>query len=58
MRILGVDPGSRLTGYGCIDQLGQKIQLVAHGTLKLAKTTGKAMIPLEDRLLSLYEGLT
>lgn len=58
MRILGVDPGSRLTGYGCIDWNNQRIQLVTHGTLKLANTSGKATIPLENRLFSLYEGLS
>jgi crossover junction endodeoxyribonuclease RuvC len=58
MRILGVDPGSRLTGYGCIDLLGNQIRHVTHGTLKLANTSGKATIPLEDRLLSIYEGLS
>jgi crossover junction endodeoxyribonuclease RuvC len=58
MRILGVDPGSRLTGYGCIDSIGNQIRHVGHGTLRLANTSGKATIPLEDRLLSLYEGLS
>jgi crossover junction endodeoxyribonuclease RuvC len=58
MRILGVDPGSRLTGYGCIDWVNQKIQLVTHGTLKLANTSGKATVPLEERLLSIHRGLS
>lgn len=58
MRILGVDPGSRLTGYGCIDWEKQKLRHVAHGTLRLANTGGKATIPLEMRLLSIYKGLT
>ena len=58
MRILGVDPGSRLLGYGCIDWVGNSIVHVTHGTLKLANTSGKAVVPLEERLFSLYEGLT
>jgi crossover junction endodeoxyribonuclease RuvC len=58
MRILGVDPGSRLTGYGCVDQMGNKLRHVAHGTLHLSKTSGKATIPLEDRLFTLYQGLS
>lgn len=58
MRILGVDPGSRLTGYGCIDIAGNQLVHVAHGTLKLSNTSGKATIPLENRLLSIYQGLT
>jgi crossover junction endodeoxyribonuclease RuvC len=58
MRILGVDPGSRLTGYGCIDWKDRQLRHVAHGTLRLSNTSGKAVIPLENRLLSLYQGLT
>ena len=58
MRILGIDPGSRLLGFGCIDWVGSSIVHVAHGTLKLANTSGKAVIPLEERLFSIYEGLT
>lgn len=58
MRILGIDPGSRLTGYGCIDSVGNQLKLVSHGTLRLANTSGKAVIPLEDRLLSIYQGLS
>src|SRR6478736_9825912 len=58
MRILGVDPGSRLMGYGCVDLVGKSLQHVTHGTLRLANTGGKATIPLEERLLSIYEGLT
>lgn len=58
MRILGVDPGSRLTGYGCVDGVGNQIKSVTHGTLRLANVSGKAVIPLEERLLGIYEGLT
>jgi crossover junction endodeoxyribonuclease RuvC len=56
-RILGVDPGSRLTGFGVVDVVGNEIRHVTHGTLKIASTTGKATIPLEDRLLEIYKGL-
>jgi crossover junction endodeoxyribonuclease RuvC len=58
MRILGVDPGSRLTGYGCVDLVGNQLRHVCSGTLRLSNTGGKAVIPLEERLLSIYEGLT
>lgn len=56
-RILGVDPGSRLTGYGVIDFVGNQLKHVAHGTLRLSNTGGKAVIPLEERLLLIYEEL-
>lgn len=58
MRILGIDPGSRLTGYGCVDWIGNQLHVVTHGTLKLANTSGKATVPLEVRLLSIYQGLS
>ena len=58
IRVLGVDPGSRLTGYGIVDWYDSKIAHVAHGTLKLASTTGKATIPLENRLLDIHKGLS
>lgn len=58
VRILGVDPGSRLTGYGCVDLIGKQLRLVTHGTLKLSNTSGRAEIPLEHRLLLIHEGLS
>src|SRR3989442_1736355 len=58
MRILGVDPGSRLTGFGVIDLIGNQMVHIASGTLRLSNTGGKAVIPLEERLLSIYEGLS
>lgn len=35
-RILGIDPGLRLTGFGVIEKVGDKIQYVASGTIKTA----------------------
>jgi crossover junction endodeoxyribonuclease RuvC len=58
MRVLGVDPGSRLTGYGCVDLIGNQLRHVLHGTLRLANTSGKATVPLEERLFLIYEGLS
>ncbi len=57
MRILGVDPGSRLTGYGCVDVEGGKVRLVTHGVLKVAGIHAKELLPLEKRLLLIYQGL-
>jgi crossover junction endodeoxyribonuclease RuvC len=34
IRILGIDPGSRITGYGVIDQDGQHIHYVASGCVR------------------------
>ena len=33
-RILGIDPGSRLTGFGVLDFVGDKPAYVASGTIK------------------------
>ncbi|MEO5969710.1 MAG: crossover junction endodeoxyribonuclease RuvC [Bdellovibrionia bacterium] len=58
MRILGVDPGSRLTGYGCIEGVGNRFLHIGHGTLRLSSASGKSVASLEDRLLLLYQGLS
>ena len=45
VRILGIDPGSRLTGYAVIDSLGSNAGVVEHGVVKLP-----AKQPLPERL--------
>jgi crossover junction endodeoxyribonuclease RuvC len=35
MIILGVDPGSRLLGYGLIEKKGNQLRVVDHGTIQL-----------------------
>ena len=35
MIILGIDPGSRLLGYGVIEKTGIHIQVIEHGTIRL-----------------------
>lgn len=37
MHILGIDPGLRLTGYGCIDALGENASLVEAGVFRLGR---------------------
>ena len=34
VRILGIDPGSRITGFGVIDVIGQNQHYVASGCIK------------------------
>ena len=36
MRILGIDPGSRLTGYGIIEQHGSQLRYVSSGCLRVS----------------------
>ncbi|MFH1550818.1 MAG: crossover junction endodeoxyribonuclease RuvC [Planctomycetota bacterium] len=52
MRILGIDPGLRITGYGVIDADGDSISLVEAGTI-----TTEDSAPLEDRLGEIYRGV-
>lgn len=34
VRILGIDPGLRITGFGVIEKVGQKLQYIASGCIK------------------------
>lgn len=51
-RILGIDPGSRVTGYGVIDVMGASISYVASGCIRTADGA------LEQRLAQIYAGLS
>jgi crossover junction endodeoxyribonuclease RuvC len=51
LRILGVDPGSQVTGFGVIDQLRGKLALVEQGCIK----AGRGDFP--SRLQAIYEAL-
>ena len=52
MRILGVDPGSRRTGYGVIDARGGRTTHLVHGII--AAGNGE----FTDRLATLFAGLS
>ena len=52
IRIIGIDPGSRITGYGIIDRLGSNLGFVTCGVIR---TEGSDSI--NNRLLLIYEGL-
>ena len=52
MRIFGVDPGSRRTGYGCIETSGSRHRLIVCGAL-----SAPADAPLPDRLRAVHGGL-
>ena len=36
MRLIGLDPGLRLTGWGVIDVDGNRLRHVAHGVIKVS----------------------
>ncbi|MBX7105815.1 MAG: crossover junction endodeoxyribonuclease RuvC [Gemmataceae bacterium] len=51
MRILGIDPGLRITGYGVIDAGPGAVRIVEAGVVRPAGTD------LASRVASLYDGL-
>lgn len=51
MRVLGIDPGLRLTGYACLDGLGETPAIVEAGVFRLAPS-GRAG-SVSDRLFEL-----
>lgn len=52
MRILGIDPGSRFTGYGVVEHVGNKARFLHCGTLSL----GNGEVP--GRLGAIFTGLS
>lgn len=50
--ILGLDPGYALVGYAFIRKIGNTLVLLACGVIRTS-----AHMPLEDRLLSIYQQL-
>jgi len=51
IRILGIDPGSRLTGYGVVELRGDKAIAVSHGCLRVGEGE------LAQRLKLIHQGL-
>ncbi len=57
MRILGIDPGLRLTGYGVVDYKPLRPALVDGGVIRLATTESIAdrLVELETELGALFD---
>ena len=53
MRILGIDPGSHVTGYGIIEKKGNYLRHVIHGEIKSKKDS-----LLSAMLISIYQQLS
>ncbi|OGQ88120.1 MAG: crossover junction endodeoxyribonuclease RuvC [Deltaproteobacteria bacterium RIFOXYD12_FULL_56_24] len=51
-RILGIDPGSRATGYGVIDHQGHALTFVTCGVIRTSEKK-----PFPERLEEIYEGI-
>ncbi len=52
IRILGIDPGSRVTGYGVVDQDGQQLRYIASGCVRAQGAS------LAERLGIIFDGVT
>ena len=52
MRLLGLDPGLRNTGWGVIEATGNRLRHVANGVVR---SQGDA--PMAERLLQIHDGL-
>jgi crossover junction endodeoxyribonuclease RuvC len=53
MRIIGIDPGTGILGFGVIDARGGRMKLVTAGVIRTPAHT-----PLPERLEEIYNGLT
>ena len=39
MKVLGIDPGSRITGYGVVELIGNKLKLIDSGVIRTKEKT-------------------
>lgn len=60
IRIMGIDPGSRTTGYGIIDRVGSNLGFVACGTIRTdsGEEINKRLVKIYDGLLGVIERYT
>lgn len=52
MRILGIDPGTGILGFGVVDSVRGKCTMVTAGVVRTPAHT-----PLEDRLVEIYDAI-
>jgi crossover junction endodeoxyribonuclease RuvC len=53
MRVLGIDPGSLVTGFGVVEEQANRLHVLAWGAIR---TTTRQ--PLYERLRRIYDGLS
>jgi crossover junction endodeoxyribonuclease RuvC len=53
IRVLGIDPGTRVTGWGVVETHGPRARRIASGVVRAGDKRA-----LEDRLCAIAEGLT
>jgi len=52
MRVLGIDPGSRITGYGIVEKQGNRLVHIDNGALQVGSS-----VDFSARLDTIYRGL-
>lgn len=52
MRVIGIDPGTAITGWGVVEGEGDDLELIAYGAVTTAAGT-----PLPQRLQTIYQEL-
>ncbi|HEY8355090.1 MAG TPA: crossover junction endodeoxyribonuclease RuvC [Methylophilaceae bacterium] len=57
VRILGIDPGLRQTGFGVIEKTGERLNYVASGTIKTTTGKGADIEDLPTRLKIILDSL-
>ncbi len=58
MRFLGIDPGLRITGYGCVDSRTLEPTLIEAGVFRLKADRDGERVPIADRLVELHRDLS
>ncbi len=58
MRVLGIDPGSRIMGFGCVDRIGNQLRHVADGSFHILEELSKSSDGFAERLLVIHQRLT
>ena len=52
MRVLGIDPGYAIVGWGVVEYIGNRFAPIGYGAVITEKDT-----PFEQRLVEIYEGV-
>lgn len=56
--VLGIDPGSRLTGYGIIRQQGRTLTYLGSGCIRTIDSRGESDRSLAQRLRIIHDGIS
>ncbi len=52
MRVLGIDPGTAVTGYGVVEEVDRSLKFIASGSI-----TTSSKLPFSERLGKLFQGI-